>query len=109
MNLGALKTTVTDWTKTAPSTVMGERGKAIVRARQFGDVQIRLVEYSSNYRSDHWCSKGHIVFVIAGSLTVEHRDGPSYAIYENMTYTVADEDGAHRVLSEHGATAFIVD
>ena len=33
-------------------------GEATWRTRQFGDVRVRLVEYSPGYVANHWCQKG---------------------------------------------------
>jgi len=65
----------TDWA-TMPETVHpGERGIARWRTRQFGDIRVRVVEYSPGYLADHWCSKGHILFVLDGVLHTELEDG----------------------------------
>ena len=51
----------TDWS-TVPETVHpGEKGTARWRTREFGDIRVRVVEYSPGYLADHWCSKGHIL------------------------------------------------
>jgi hypothetical protein len=44
------------------------------------DAQLRLVDYSAGYTADHWCHKGHVVLVIAGTLTIAHEDGRSYEL-----------------------------
>ena len=53
----------------------GETGTARWRTRQFGDIRVRVVEYSPGYLADHWCSKGHILFVLDGVLHTELEDG----------------------------------
>ncbi len=73
MKLSNLPTGVTDWANLPASSLPGASGTATVRGRQLGDVQIRLVAYSAGYEADHWCHKGHILFVGAGSLAIEHR------------------------------------
>jgi quercetin dioxygenase-like cupin family protein len=75
-----------------------------------GDVQLRLVEYSAGYLADHWCDKGHILFVTAGTLTIEHRDGQRYELTAGAAWHVGENGAAsHRVVCETGATVFIVD
>jgi len=101
---------VTDWSQLPVAVFPGESGTATIRARQLGDTQLRLVVYSANYVADHWCHKGHIVFVVSGQLAVEHQHGPSYSLTPGTSYHVADDDGpSHRVRSENGATIFIID
>ena len=110
MNLNDLPTGTIDWSQVPESIYQGQTGTAIIRTRQFGDIQIRLVVYSENYVSDHWCSKGHLVFAMAGQLVIEHQDGTTYAISPGTSYLVADEDKSpHRGISKDGATVFIID
>jgi hypothetical protein len=110
MNLSSLTVGVTDWSELPESVHPGESGTATMRMRQFEDIQLRLVVYSANYVADHWCHKGHIVFVVAGQLVIEHERGAKYALTPGTSYHVPDNDGPrHRVFSEGGATIFIVD
>jgi hypothetical protein len=110
MLLNGLPFGVTNWSQVPESVHPGASGTAMVRSRQLGDIQLRLVVYSPNYVADHWCHKGHIVFVILGQLTIEHRETLTYTLESGTSYHVADDDGPpHRVLSENGATIFIVD
>jgi hypothetical protein len=99
-----------DWSRVSESAHPGESGAATVRSHRLGDIQLRLVVYSPNYVADHWCRKGHIVYVVAGHLVIEHRHGKKYALTPGMTYHAADDDELpHRVLSKSGAIIFIVD
>jgi len=110
MRLENLPVGITDWSQVPASAHHGASGTATARTRQFGEIQLRLVDYSAGYLADHWCSKGHLVFVVAGDLTIEHQDGQRYALRPGMSYQVADDDGPpHRALSESGATVFVLD
>jgi hypothetical protein len=110
MNLKAFPAGIVDWQQLPASLHPGESGTATMRLRKCGDIQLRLVDYSAEYVADHWCHKGHIVFVVAGRLVIEHQNGTTYRLTPGTSYHVADDDGpAHRVLSENGATVFIVD
>jgi hypothetical protein len=99
----------TDWECIAPTTHGGTAGVATWRTRQFGDIRVRLVDYSPGYVADHWCSKGHIIFCLDGELTTDLNDGRSFSLKPGMSYQVADDDGAHRSHTEKGARLFIVD
>ena len=72
-------------------------------------IRVRIVEYSAGYMADHWCSKGHILFCIAGELHTELQDGRHFILKAGMSYQVADNAEAHRSYSETGARLFIVD
>lgn len=110
MDLSKLPSGITDWSALAPSNHSGESGFAIARVRQFGDVQVRLVEYSPGYVGDHWCNKGHIAFVVAGQMQIERRDGTIWIVPAGTTWLAADNDGSpHRACSREGASVFIVD
>jgi hypothetical protein len=100
---------VTDWKEVVPTEHAGETGVAIWRTRYFGPLRVRMVEYSANYRADHWCEKGHIVLCVAGELHTELSNGHTYSLSPGMSYQVADGTDAHRSSSSNGATLFIVD
>jgi quercetin dioxygenase-like cupin family protein len=85
-------------------------GTAETRARDLGDITLRTVAYSRGFKADHWCAKGHIVYVISGSLVIEHEDKTSTALSEGVSWHAPDNARPpHRVLCEASATVFIVD
>jgi len=99
----------TDWTTIDPSVHAGETGTALWRTRQFGDIRVRMVEYSPGYLADHWCRKGHILLCVAGELTTELEDGRVFTLQAGQSYQVADDAEPHRSSTRVGATLFIVD
>lgn len=100
---------VTDWSKIAPVEHKGETGVALWRTCQFGDIRVRIVEYSPGYRADHWCSKGHILLCLEGELHSELQDGTTHVLRPGMSYQVADDTAPHRSFTAVGAKLFIVD
>ena len=100
---------ITDWSAVEATEHPGDTGMAYWRTRQFGDVRVRRVEYTPGYRADHWCSKGHILFCVAGELTTELEDGRRFVLTPGMSYQVADGAEPHRSWTEQGATLFVVD
>jgi quercetin dioxygenase-like cupin family protein len=111
MKLANMPETTIDWSLIAETEIQGASGFSNTRAHQSGEVQQRIVEYAPGYLADHWCAKGHVIYVIAGALTIEHEnEEPACALSAGMSWQVADGEGpAHRVRSENGATVFIVD
>ena len=99
----------TDWKNVVPTTHPGEVGTATWRTRQFGDIRVRMVEYSSGYVADHWCQKGHILFCLDGELQTELADGRSFTLSPGMSYQVADSAEPHRSRTASGARLFVVD
>jgi hypothetical protein len=82
----------------------------MMRVRQFGEIQMRLVDYSPDFVGDHWCQKGHLAFVVAGQIVIEHQDGTSWNLAAGTSWHCADDAGSpHRARSITGATVFVVD
>lgn len=109
MKIDALPFGTTDWSQVPPTEHPGETGMALWRTRQFGPIRVRMVEYSPGYLADHWCSKGHILLVLDGTLETELADGRHVTLTQGMSYQVADAAEAHRSATATGARLFIVD
>jgi hypothetical protein len=99
----------TDWADVPVTRHPGETGEATWRTRQFGEVRVRMVEYSAGYLADHWCEKGHILLVLEGELVTELADGRRVVLGPGASYQVADGAMAHRSRTEKGARLFVVD
>ena len=109
MKIENLAFELTDWSKVEATEHPGETGVAYWRTRQFGDIRVRMVEYSPGYLADHWCSKGHILLCIKGELITELKDGRTVVLTPGVSYQVADGAEPHRSRTDTGATLFIVD
>jgi quercetin dioxygenase-like cupin family protein len=99
----------TDWAKIQATEHKGETGTALWKTLQFGGLRIRMVEYSKNYKADHWCEKGHIIYCIEGEMDTELSDGSIYKLSAGMSYQVSDNLSSHRTSSSQGVKLFIVD
>ncbi|MFZ6758700.1 DHCW motif cupin fold protein [Undibacterium sp. Ji50W] len=99
----------TDWNSIATTTHPGVTGTAYWRTCHFGDIRVRMVEYTPGYLADHWCSKGHILLCLEGELHTELDDGRVVSLRAGMSYQVADSAEAHRSSTTTGARLFIVD
>jgi hypothetical protein len=100
---------ITDWSTVERTEHRGERGVAHWRTRHFGEIRVRMVEYSPGYLADHWCEKGHVLLCLAGRLDTELADGRTFVLTPGVSYQVADGAEPHRSSTEVGATLFIVD
>ena len=98
-----------DWNALAETEHNGDTGMAHWRTMQWGDLRVRVVEYSPGYKADHWCTKGHILFLLEGELTTELQDGRQFHLTKGMSYQVSDDVSAHRSFTTTGAKLFIVD
>ncbi|HVO73818.1 MAG TPA: DHCW motif cupin fold protein, partial [Ignavibacteriaceae bacterium] len=74
-----------------------------------GNIRVRIVEYSPGYYADHWCEKGHVIYVLDGEFTSELQDGRKFILSKGMSYIVADNTAPHRSYTEKGVKLFIVD
>jgi len=99
----------TDWSAVDRTEHSGTTGTAYWRTRHFGDIRVRMVEYTPGYVADHWCEKGHVLLCLSGELHTELKDGRRFVLTPGMTYQVADHAEAHRSFTSVGATLFIVD
>jgi quercetin dioxygenase-like cupin family protein len=110
MKLPDLAFTTIDWSAVPPTEHPGETGMALWRTFSTGDLRVRMVEYSPGYFADHWCDRGHVLFVLDGELESELRDGRTFKLTAGMSYQVSDfGDAAHRSSTSTGCRLFIVD
>jgi hypothetical protein len=109
MRLSNIPFGTTDWALVERTEHKGETGVAYWRTRHFGDVRVRMVEYTPGYLADHWCEKGHILLCLSGELHTELKDGRRVVLGPGMSYQVADGAEPHRSSTSNGAMLFIVD
>lgn len=109
MHLNDIPFGTTDWSRVEPTLHPGTTGTATWRTRTFGDLRVRLVEYSPGYLADHWCAKGHILLCLEGELHTELKDGRTFVLTPGTSYQVADDTEPHRSATAAGAKLFIVD
>jgi len=109
MILAGIPFGTTDWTTVEVTEHLGDSGVARWRTQHFGGIRVRMVEYSADYRANHWCDKGHILLCLSGELETELSDGRRFCLSPGMSYHVADGVQPHRSSTRAGATLFIVD
>lgn len=98
-----------DWDRVPLTEHAGEAGTAFQQALTAGPYRIRKVRYSRGYRADHWCERGHIVLVLAGSANLEFRNGRTSHIEAGHVCWMSDGQELHRMSSENGAELYVVD
>ena len=98
-----------DWAKVAATEHKGETGVATWRTVEQGNVRVRRVTYSAGYLADHWCSRGHVIHVLSGTLITELKDGRVMTTPAGSTYVVQENGEAHRSRTEGEVELFIVD
>ena len=99
---------LTNWDAIPVTEYKGETGVSYWKTIQYGNLR-RVVEYSANYKADHWCEKGHIVYCLAGEIITELSDEKKYKLTAGMSYQVSDDLSSHMTQTKNGAKLFIVD
>lgn len=109
MRIPPLPMSITDWTEVTLAEHPGENGRALWRSQTFGDMRVRMVEYTPGYVADHWCSKGHVVLCLRGFLDIELQNRTRLCLKSGQSYHVGDGGPPHRSSAPEGATLFVVD
>jgi quercetin dioxygenase-like cupin family protein len=110
MKIADVPFTVTDFQSIAPVEHEGETGTSFWRVFESGNVRARVVDYSAGYRSDHWCPRGHVFYVLEGEFGVVLKDGRNFRLGPGMSFAAGDDEAnPHLGYSEKGARVFIVD
>ena len=109
MKMTAFPLVTTDWGAVVPTEHPGEKGRATWRTQNYGEIRVRMVEYSAGYEADHWYSKGHILLCVEGELGTRLADGSHFILKPGMSYQVGDGESPHRSYTKSGAKLFIVD
>jgi mannose-6-phosphate isomerase class I len=98
-----------DWSTVPRTEHKGETGLAYWQTMQFGGLRVRQVEYSANYKADHWCAKGHIVYCLQGEVVNELKNGTRSTLKKGMSYIVSDDLSEHRSFTQNGVHLLIID
>lgn len=98
-----------DWDKVVKIEHPGETGTSFWQTLFFNGLRVRIVEYSADYKADHWCEKGHIVYCLEGSFISELSTGELVTLSKGMTYIVSDGLSSHRSMSAQGVKLLIID
>jgi len=100
----------TDWNEVESVEYKGESGTSFWKTFEAGNIRVRMVEYSPDFKSDHWCGRGHVLLVLEGELVIKLKDGREFTLTSGTSFQVADDDyNPHLAYSENGAKVFIVD
>jgi quercetin dioxygenase-like cupin family protein len=109
MQITAIPFSITDWAEIEATVHEGVTGEALWKTMYINEIRVRLVEYTAGYVADHWCSKGHIIFCVDGEMETQLYDGRTFTLKKGMTYTVGDNEEAHKSSTTNGCILFIVD
>ena len=110
MKIQNIPFTITDWDQIDPVEYKGETGTSFWRIYEKDNVRVRVVDYSPGFRSDHFCSRGHILLVLEGTISILLKEGQKFELKSGSSFQVGDdEQNPHLAYTENGAKVFIVD
>ena len=109
MKISDLPFGIVDWSQVASTAHSDTTGVAGWRTRQFGEVRVRMLDYSPGYAADHWCDKGHFILCLQGEFETELADGRRFTLTTGMSYQVGDGDAPHRSRTRTGARLYVID
>lgn len=102
--------TITDWSALPAVEHKGESGTSFWRTFESGSLRARVVTYSPGFVSDHWCPRGHVLYVLEGDVIIKLKDGREFVLTAGMGFQAEDdESNPHQPWSKTGARVFIVD
>lgn len=101
---------IVDWDKVPIEKHSGETGFAWSRTFETVNIRIVLVEYSPDFRADHWCCRGHVMHIIDGELNIELNDGSVIRLSKGMSCCLSDSNpAAHKPFTGKGAYLLVID
>ena len=110
MKITDIPFTAVRWSAEAAVEHRGEAGTSFWRVCEAGDVRVRVVEYSKGFRSDHFCPRGHVAYVLEGEMGLKLKDGSEHLLTAGMSFLCGDDEAnPHQAFSPTGARVFIVD
>ena len=99
-----------EWGKMDAEEHPGETGTSHWRTFEAGNLRVRMVTYSPDFRSDHWCPRGHVLLVLEGELVIRLKDGRVFKLHPGTGFQAADDEAnPHLAWTDQGAKVFIVD
>jgi mannose-6-phosphate isomerase class I len=99
-----------DWEMLQTEEHKGESGTSYWRIYETDDFRVRMIEYSPEFRLEHFCSKGHIILVVDGKLSLEIKNNGKIELEEGMSFLIGDsQKNSHLAFTKTGAKVFIVD
>jgi hypothetical protein len=110
MQINEISHELIDWQSFEKTEVKGITGKAFWQTKKYSDLRLRIIEKMPGYRADHFCKKGHIIYVIDGEMDVELENGESFKVKAGQSVMLGDNpEFGHTTFTENGVKYFIID
>ncbi len=80
-----------------------------MRELEVGPLRLRCIEYSADYRSDHYCDLGHVALILDGEIEVSTHGRAPARLTAGASFAVGSGMEPHLVASARGAKLFVID
>lgn len=101
---------VINWDDITIEKHRGETGYAWSRTFKTENIRIMMVEYSTGFKADHWCCRGHIMHLLEGEMKIELKDGSVLRLLKGMSCCFSDSKAtAHKLSTAKGAFIMVID
>ena len=104
-----IENTVINWDQVPSERVNGITGFVDSKSVMFTSFSIRRLHFSKNYEADHWCEKGHLIFVISGELIIEQKNDKLMKVQEGNSLVLGDDVSLHKAKTEMPSVIIIID
>jgi quercetin dioxygenase-like cupin family protein len=102
--------TVIKWASVEQVRQPGTSGDSFWRTVELQGLRLRVVEYPPKYLADHWCTRGHVLHLLAGEIAVNISDGAVWQLQRGMTCHLAPGfEHQLRTVGDQTAVVLIVD
>lgn len=99
-----------DWSNIIPTREAGSNGISFSKTVEIGSFRLTMVDYSSGFEANKWCSKGHILLVLDGEVGIKMKDGTLHLLTSDKSINLPDDlSNPHFIYSEKGGKVFMVD
>lgn len=109
MEIRNLENLYIDWEKIPNQKLIGTTGYVLSKKIEIQNLNIRQLIFSRDYEADHWCEKGHIIYVISGELIIEFSDGSRTIIPRENSLILGDSISSHKAKTEMETKILIID
>ena len=109
MDINTLENLSINWENIPGEQSDGITGNATSKTVSCQAIKIRKLDFSESYEADHWCEKGHIIYVITGELIIEYKDGSSINVAQGNSLILGDNISSHKAKTKTTTQILIID
>lgn len=109
MEINILENVAIDWDDIPFEKATGMTGFVTAKTVKLPTFSIRQLSFSEGYEADHWCEKGHIIYVQSGTLIIAYNNGTHATIPAGSSLILGDNLSSHKAKTEVETQILIID